>query len=138
MATTKLPSGTAMFLWNESTVQLYLRERIAFTDNGDMTGAITFIQYEISSSWLKGTALSSLQAADLNADGVPDLWAVTLAGSSAPTFSTTCRPVRQRRCGRSGRKGCPSERAREGQRLLRWPSHDSEAIQGSTRGCPGT
>ncbi|WP_146231017.1 hypothetical protein [Micromonospora sicca] len=80
MATTLLPSGTAMFLWNESTGQLYLWEGIRFTDNGDMTGAISYTQYQISPSWHQGSPLSTLQATDFDADGVPDLWAVDPAG----------------------------------------------------------
>lgn len=80
IATAQLSSGTAMFLWNQSTGQLYLWEKVTFTDNGDYTGRLAYTQYEISTNWNRGVALSTLEAADINGDGVPDLWAVTPTG----------------------------------------------------------
>jgi hypothetical protein len=81
IATTQLTSGTAMFLWKQSTGQLYLWERIGFTDNGDFTGTLAYTQYQVAADWNRNTALSTLEAVDINGDGVPDLWAVTAAGS---------------------------------------------------------
>ncbi|MFC4149969.1 hypothetical protein ACFO0M_27265 [Micromonospora mangrovi] len=81
IATTELASGTAMFLWNSSTGALYLWEGLTFTDNGDMTGSVGYTQYLISRSWNAGVALSTLEAADINGDGVPDIWAVTPSGT---------------------------------------------------------
>jgi len=40
----------------------------------------TTIQYKISASWNKGKPLSTFEAADFDADGVPDLWTVTPSG----------------------------------------------------------
>jgi hypothetical protein len=55
---------------------------LTFTDNGDGTGSIAYTQYQLSSNWNKGQALSTLEAADFNGDGVPDLWAVTPSGTA--------------------------------------------------------
>jgi hypothetical protein len=69
-----------MFLRNQSTGALYLWTGVTFTDNGDGTGRITYAQYELSSNWNKGQPISTMEAADFNGDGVPDLWAVTPSG----------------------------------------------------------
>jgi hypothetical protein len=34
----------------------------------------------ISASWNKGQPLSTIEAADFDSDGAPDIWAVTAAG----------------------------------------------------------
>jgi hypothetical protein len=81
LATLSGGSGTGMFLWNQSTGALYLRQGVTAHDNGDGTGTISYThQYLISPHWNKGQSLSTLEAADLNGDGVPDLWAVTSDG----------------------------------------------------------
>jgi hypothetical protein len=83
ITTTKVASGVAMYLWNESTGALYLWEGVTVTDNGDQTGDLAYAQqYEISSDWNQGVALSSLEAADFSGSGTPDLWAVTPAGEA--------------------------------------------------------
>jgi hypothetical protein len=83
ITTTKVASGIAMYLWNESTGALYLWEGVTVTDNGDQTGDLAYAQqYEISSDWNQGVALSSLEAADFSGSGTPDLWAVTPAGEA--------------------------------------------------------
>lgn len=82
LATLSYSGGTGMFLWNESTGALYLWTGMTFTDNGDGTGSIAYTQYQLSSNWNKGQALSTLEAADFNGDGVPDLWAVTPSGTA--------------------------------------------------------
>jgi hypothetical protein len=69
-----------MFLWNQSTGALYLWAGVTFTDNGNGTGTIAYTQYKISADWNKGRPLSTLEAADFDGDGVPDLWAVTPDG----------------------------------------------------------
>ncbi len=73
-------SGTGMFLWNESTGALYLWTGLKATDNGNFTGTLAYTQYKIAASWHKGKPLATLEAADFDGDGVPDLWAVTPAG----------------------------------------------------------
>jgi hypothetical protein len=69
-----------MFLWNQSTGALYLWRGVTAHDNGDGTGTLSYTQYRISPHWQRGKSLSTLEAADLNGDGVPDLWAVTPEG----------------------------------------------------------
>lgn len=80
LATLRYAGSTGMFLWNEGTGALYLWAGLTFTDNGDGTGTIAYTQYKISASFSKGKPLSTLEAADFDGDGVPDLWAVTPAG----------------------------------------------------------
>jgi hypothetical protein len=53
---------------------------VTFNDNGNGTGSIGHTQYKISTNWNKGQRLSTLEAADFDGDGVPDLWAVTPSG----------------------------------------------------------
>lgn len=64
--------GTAMFLWNSTTGDLYLWQDLAFDLN---TGLLTYTPVKLASGWNAGTALT-LRAADINADGTPDLWTV--------------------------------------------------------------
>lgn len=73
-------SGTGMFLWNKSTGALYLWQGVTAHDNGDLTGTFSYTQYLISPHWNRGKSLTTLEAADLNGDGVPDLWAVNAGG----------------------------------------------------------
>jgi hypothetical protein len=80
LATLSYDGSIGMFLWNQSTGALYLWAGVTFTDNGNGTGTIAYTQYKISASFYKGQPLSTLEAADFDGDGVPDLWAVTPAG----------------------------------------------------------
>ena len=82
IATLSDDSGTGMFLWNQSTGALYLWQGVTAHDNGDGTGGLSYTQYLISSHWDQGKSLTTLEAADLNGDGVPDLWAVTPDGTA--------------------------------------------------------
>ncbi|WP_314218930.1 hypothetical protein [Streptomyces zaehneri] len=62
-----------MFLWNKSTGELDLWEDLA----ADLeTGDLTYTAYPVATGWNTGADLS-LQAADANGDGTPDLWAVS-------------------------------------------------------------
>jgi hypothetical protein len=88
LASTVLPSGTALYLWNRQTGDLYLWENLAFTDNGDMTGSIDVTSYRVATGWNTGTTLSTLQATDINTDGVPDLWSVTPDGMATAHLVT--------------------------------------------------
>ncbi|MFG2825030.1 FG-GAP-like repeat-containing protein [Kitasatospora sp. NPDC048365] len=76
LATCQLPDGTgtstAMYLWNRTTGQLALWKDLAVDPD---SGAITYTPVSIAANWNTGKDLS-LQAADLNADGIPDLWTV--------------------------------------------------------------
>lgn len=80
LATLSYSGGIGMFLWDESTGALYLWAGVTFTDNGDGTGTVGYTQYQLSSNWNKGQQLSTIEAADFDGDGVPDLWAVTPSG----------------------------------------------------------
>ena len=82
LATLSDASGMGMFLWNQSTGALYLWQGVTAHDNGDSTGTFSYTQYLISPHWNRGKSLTTLEAADLNGDGVPDLWAVTSDGTA--------------------------------------------------------
>src|ERR1035438_6757365 len=88
IATAQLSSGTAMYLWDQSTGALYLWENLAYNMN---TGAFSSAQYVIAngstSTWNKGAALT-LEAADVNGDGTPDLWTVG-AGATVTAYLAT-------------------------------------------------
>jgi hypothetical protein len=88
MATAQLSSGTAMYLWDASTGALYLWENLAYNIN---TGAFTYTQYVIANgsttTWNKGATLT-LQAADVNGDGTPDLWTAG-AGATVTAYLAT-------------------------------------------------
>jgi hypothetical protein len=81
LASTELASGVALVLRNATTGDLYLWQGVTMTDNGDGTGTLAYSQYRLASGWNTGVAVSSLLAADMNADGVADLWAVFPDGS---------------------------------------------------------
>lgn len=88
LATLSYSGGAGMFLWNESTGALYLWAGLTATDNFDGTGSLAFTQYKIASRFFTGQPLATLEAADFNHDGVPDLWAVTPSGIAIP-FTVT-------------------------------------------------
>jgi hypothetical protein len=98
IATTQLPGGTAMFLRNPTTGALYL-----WTGLTHIPGSTTlaFTQYTLAAAgWNTGVPLA-LQAADINADGQPDLWTVGsgaastawLTGGLPTTPAITARPA---------------------------------------------
>jgi hypothetical protein len=80
LATLSDGGGMGMFLWNRSTGVLYLWRGVTAHDNGDGSGTLSYTQYLIATHWQRGQSLSTLEAANLNRDGVPDLWAVTPDG----------------------------------------------------------
>ncbi|MEU7306093.1 LamG-like jellyroll fold domain-containing protein [Streptomyces sp. NPDC007206] len=82
LATMQLPasgggSSTAMFLWNKSTGQLNLWENLAADIN---SGTLTYTDHPVATLFHTGADLT-LQAADINGDGTPDLW-TTGAGAT--------------------------------------------------------
>ncbi|WP_204297459.1 hypothetical protein [Actinoplanes campanulatus] len=79
MASALLPTGTAIVLWNRSTGALYLWKSVIANPD---TGALTYQQHHLSDNWLPGADLSTLQLADVNADGTPDLRTVTGDGKA--------------------------------------------------------
>jgi hypothetical protein len=85
LASKLLPSGTAVVLWNQSTGALYLWEGVTFDPN---TSRLSYTQYHLAKRWLRGTDLSTLRLTDVNADGVPDLWAVAPGGTVTPYVVT--------------------------------------------------
>ncbi len=85
ITTTQLPTGTAMYLWNATTGDLYLWTNIALNSTSfDTATGITYTQTKIASGWNTGATNLLLRAADINGDGTPDLWAVTTAAGAAP------------------------------------------------------
>ncbi|WP_030439813.1 hypothetical protein [Actinoplanes subtropicus] len=72
-----LPSGTAISLWNPATGALYLWEGVKFDVN---SGQLTYTQFRVSAHFLAAATGTTLRLTDFNADGVPDVWAVTRAG----------------------------------------------------------
>jgi hypothetical protein len=88
-ATMQLPttggaSSTAMYLWKKSTGELDLWENLAADPN---TGNLTYTAYPVATGWNTGAALT-LQAADANSDGIPDLWAVSAGGTVTANLFT--------------------------------------------------
>ena len=67
-----------------STGALYLWEDLAYNLS---SGTFSYTQYTIASNWNTGAALS-LEAADINGDGTPDLWTVNSAGSATAWLLT--------------------------------------------------
>ncbi|MBV1848886.1 FG-GAP-like repeat-containing protein [Catellatospora tritici] len=73
IATTQVASGTAMFLWQPSTGALHLWTQLNYNINA---GTLSYTGYTLrSGGWNTGAALG-LRAADINRDGVADLWTV--------------------------------------------------------------
>ncbi|MEU6402193.1 FG-GAP-like repeat-containing protein [Streptomyces sp. NPDC046985] len=75
LATMQLPrsggaSSTAMFLWKKSTGELDLWENLGADPD---TGNLAHTAYPVAANW-NTAANITLQAADINADGTPDLW----------------------------------------------------------------
>jgi hypothetical protein len=50
-------------------------------DNGDGTGTLGHTQYQVAANWNTGVAISTLAAADIDANGMPDLWIVLANGT---------------------------------------------------------
>jgi hypothetical protein len=84
MATAKVASGAAMYLWQPSTGKLYLWSGLTFTDNGDGTASAAYTPYLVSGHWKKGANPATIEAADFSGDGIPDLWVVSANGSVQP------------------------------------------------------
>ncbi|MFC4148848.1 hypothetical protein ACFO0M_21545 [Micromonospora mangrovi] len=81
IASTQTGSGVALFLRNATTGDLYLWTGVTMVDNGDGTGSLTHTQYHVAANWNTGVTISTLQAADVNLDGTPDLWTVLPDGT---------------------------------------------------------
>jgi len=81
LVTCQLPSATgpktAMYLWNKSSGRLDLWENL---DYDATTGALAHDAYQIAADWNTGIDLD-IQAADIDANGAPDLWAIGTSGS---------------------------------------------------------
>jgi hypothetical protein len=86
VATAQLPTTTAMFLWNRSTGALYLWTNLAHTPFGGADLAHTSYTLR-ASGWNTGANLT-LQAADINHDGSPDLWSVGAGGTVTASLVT--------------------------------------------------
>ncbi|MFG2825728.1 LamG-like jellyroll fold domain-containing protein [Kitasatospora sp. NPDC048365] len=90
IATAQMPSAsgptTAMFLWNKSTGRLDLWENLAADANGNLTHTSS----AVATNWNTGQDID-LQAADVNADGTPDLWSVANGGNASLQVLNTGR-----------------------------------------------
>jgi hypothetical protein len=88
IATAQVSSGTAMYLWDSSTGALYLWENLSYNMS---TGALSYTQYTIAdgvtATWNKGATVA-LKAADVNGDGIPDLWTVGRNGVATAYLAT--------------------------------------------------
>jgi len=72
IATTQLPTGTAMFLWQRTSGALHLWTGLSIDAE---TGQLSYTAYSLAANWNAGADLT-LRAADIDNDGAPDLWAV--------------------------------------------------------------
>ncbi|WP_319462867.1 hypothetical protein [Micromonospora sp. RTP1Z1] len=106
LASTETASGIALFLRNATTGDLYLWTGVTMVDNGDGTGTLNHTQYQVAANWNTGVAINTLWAADINADGTPDLWTVLpngtyraylisglRAGGTATVTATRAKPL---------------------------------------------
>jgi hypothetical protein len=93
IATDQTPTGTTdMFLWNHNVGGLYLWRNLQITltadpDSGVVTAAFTPTQYTLSTTW-KPTGTVAISAADINADGIPDLWDITNTATATAVYVT--------------------------------------------------
>lgn len=81
LASTETANGVALFLRNAGTGDLYLWTGITMLDIGDGTGTLAHTQYQVAANWNTGVTIGTLEAADINTDGTPDLWAVFTDGT---------------------------------------------------------
>jgi hypothetical protein len=105
LTTLQLPStvtapnlpGTAMFLWNKTTGELDLWEGLSESTDTSGDHDITYTPFQIAApsstttgakGWNTGAALT-LQAADINGDGTPGLWAVGSTGTGVSANTAT-------------------------------------------------
>jgi hypothetical protein len=92
-------SGTDMFLWNKGSGGLYLWTNMAYDPDA---GTLSFVQHTLSTAGWDPTS-TAIQAADINHDGVPDLWVTNSTGqvtaylvsnATSPTPTLTAQPPR--------------------------------------------
>ncbi|MDG4811180.1 hypothetical protein O7634_30870 [Micromonospora sp. WMMD1120] len=81
LASTETDSGIALFLRNTGTGELYLWTDVMMVDQGDGISMLAHTQYQVAVNWNTGVAITTLQAADINADGTPDLWTALSDGT---------------------------------------------------------
>ncbi|MBS2966827.1 RICIN domain-containing protein, partial [Actinocrinis puniceicyclus] len=86
----QMASGTAMYLWNSTTGDLYLWTGIALNSTSfDQATGITYTTHpKIASGWHTGATNLQLRAADINNDGTPDLWVTDTTPGSAPNTTS--------------------------------------------------
>src|SRR2546423_151929 len=97
LASCQVGGKTDLVRWNKTTGALYLWTNLAHPDQY----TLTYTQNTIASSgWNTGASIT-LQVADVNGDGTPDLFTVG-AGGTVKTYLVTChqrlRPSRSRPC----------------------------------------
>lgn len=72
-----LPSGLAVALVNDTTGARYLWTNVTYDA---APGRLAFTQYLLSAAWPAASDRATWQLTDVNADNVPDVWAVSQAG----------------------------------------------------------
>lgn len=85
IASSQRSDGTTdLFLWNKNTGALYLWSALLFANDG-AAPALAFTSRVLAdgtTTTFNKAAAVNLKAADINRDGVPDLWAVTATGTA--------------------------------------------------------
>jgi len=82
-ATAKVPTGTAMFLWQPSTGRLDLWTGLHLDAD---TQVFSYTDYQVATGWNTGSP-AAIVAGDADSDGDPDLWTVG-AGKSRSYLTT--------------------------------------------------
>ena len=94
IATAQLASGTAMYLWNATTGDLYLWTGLQL--DSATHSILTYTSDKIASGWNTGAHLL-LRAADFSGSGIPDLWATDpntgVTTAYLPASTTTASPT---------------------------------------------
>ena len=78
---------TDLYLWNRGTGDLYLWTGLTTSGTFPNTTALTYAHNKITSGWNTGKNLT-LRAADINGDGIPDLWATDPSGATVAYMPT--------------------------------------------------
>ena len=93
IATTQLTTGTAMYLWKPSTGELDLWTGLGLSPTG--SALTTAHQYRMATGWNTGVSSLLLRAADINGDGIPDLWVTNTSAGTTTAYLPPALPAAQ-------------------------------------------